>query len=75
MLIIRDTTGLTIKRRIQDANHVRVGILQTALWVNGVRRKVRPIGKPGCEYTLNDCSDLLAELDCIERCDWSVVSA
>jgi hypothetical protein len=67
MLIITDTTGLTIKRTIQSENFVRVGILQTALWVDGTRRNIRPIGKPGCEYTLNDCSDLLAELDHVER--------
>jgi len=67
MIVLTDTTGITIKRFIGDANHARVGILQTALWVDGVRRGIRPIGKPGCEYTMNDCSDLLAELDCMER--------
>jgi hypothetical protein len=67
MIVLTDSSGLTIKRRIQDVNYVRVGILQTALWVDGVRRKVRDVGKPGCEYTLNDCSDLLAELDHVER--------
>jgi hypothetical protein len=67
MLILTDSSGVTIKRRIQDTNYVRVGIFQTALWVDGVRRAVRPIGKPGYEYSLNDCSDLLTELDCLER--------
>ena len=67
MLILTDSSGVTVKRTIQSENHVRIGILQTALWVDGVRRAIRPIGKPGCEYSLNDCSDLLAELDSLER--------
>jgi len=71
MLIIRDTTGLTIKRTIQSANHVRVGTTQAALWVDGVRRAVRDIGarygKPGCEFTINDCNDLLEEMEYLER--------
>ena len=67
MVILTDSSGVTIKRRIQDANHVRVGILQTALWVDGVRRAVRPTGIPHVEFTINDCTDLLAELDRAER--------
>ena len=35
MLIMTDNTGVTIKRRIQDVNHVRIGVTQTAIWVDG----------------------------------------
>jgi len=67
MLILPDTTGLTIKRKIQDANHVRVGITQTALWVDGVRRSVRENRIVWVELTINDCSDLLEEMEYLER--------
>jgi hypothetical protein len=63
MLIIRDTTGVTIKRAITDADHVRIGVLQTILWRGGAARGVRATGKPHGEFDLNDCEDLLAELE------------
>ena len=67
MLIIRGNTGITIKRRIQDENHVRIGVFQTALWVHGGRRAVRVNTKPSGEYSINDCSDLLEELEYLKR--------
>lgn len=67
MLIIQDTTGITIKRRIQDSNHVRIGVTQTAMWLMGARRFVRENGKPHCEFTLNECEDLLKEMEYQER--------
>lgn len=63
MIIIPDTTGITIKRRIGDADHVRVGILQTALWIDGVRRFIRNNKKPSVELTINECRDLMEELE------------
>jgi hypothetical protein len=67
MLIIPDRTGITIKRTIQSENFVRIGVFQTALWVDGVRRSVREIGRPHVEFTINDCTDLLEELEHLER--------
>lgn len=67
MLIMTDTTGVTIKRTIQSANHVRIGVLQTALWVGGVRRSIRETGKPHVEFDINDCNNLLNELEYLER--------
>lgn len=67
MIVITDSTGVTIKKRINDSDHVRIGITQIALWVDGTRRAVRDIGerygKPRCELTLNELSDLLAKLE------------
>lgn len=63
MLTIRDTTGVTIKRNIADADHVRIGVLRITLWRGGVARGVRNIGKPHGEFDINDCEDLLAELE------------
>jgi hypothetical protein len=68
MLIIRDNTGVTIKSTIQSENHVRIGIFKTILWVDGVARSVRYSGKPHGEFDLNDCADLLDELDRLEKC-------
>ena len=70
MICITDSTGITLKNRIQDENHVRIGITQIALWVDGTRRSIRSIGerygKPWCEFTMNELLDLLAELDELE---------
>ncbi len=63
MLILVDNTGVTIKTRVDVENHIRIGILQTAVWIDGVRRNIRDNRKPHCELTLNDCADLLKELD------------
>jgi len=62
MIVIQDTTGITIKKTIDDANHVRIGVTQTVLWVDGVRRNVRDNHKPHCEFTVNELNDLLCEL-------------
>ena len=66
-IILRDGTGITIKRTIESENHVRIGVFEIALWVNGFRWYVRKIEKPHVEFTINDCTDLLAELDRAER--------
>jgi len=63
MLIMRDSTGVTIKRFVTAADHVRIGVCQTALWKGGVVRGVRDVGKPHGEFDINDCADLLAELE------------
>ena len=63
MLILRDNTGVTIKRTIGDADHVRIGIFHTTLWRGGANRKIRYNGKPHGEFDINDCMDLLTELE------------
>lgn len=67
LLIIEDISGLTIKRTIEDQDYVRVGITQVSLWKNGQKRNVRDIGKtfgkPSCKFTINECHDLLVELE------------
>jgi hypothetical protein len=63
MLIIRDTTGVTIKRAITDADHVRIGVLRIILWRGWAAPRVRAIGKPHGEFSIDDCGDLLAELE------------
>ena len=72
MICITDSTGITLKHTIDDSDHVRIGILQISLWVDGIRRSVRNIGeqygKPGCEFTLNELSDLLSELRELQKC-------
>ena len=71
MICITDSTGVTVKSRIQDENHVRIGITQISLWVDGTRRSVRDIAakvivKPWCEFTINEMEDLLGELHELE---------
>ncbi len=67
MLILRDGTGVTIKRTIESENHVRIGVFQMILWVDGVARSVRYSGKPHNEFTISDCIDLLEELERLEK--------
>jgi hypothetical protein len=66
VIIITDSTGITLKNSIDDSNHVRIGITQISIWVDGTRRNVREIGerygKPWCEFTINELEDLLGEL-------------
>jgi len=70
VICITDSTGITLKNRIDDENHIRIGITQIALWVDGTRRGISDIGarfgKPWCEFTINELSDLLSDLDEIE---------
>lgn len=63
MLIIEDMTGVTIKRRLDDTEYARIGVTQVALWKHGDRRCIRDMQKPGVEYTINECRDLLEELE------------
>ena len=63
MLIIRNATGVTIKRSIQTGDLVRIGVLQITLWRDGVARRVKSIGKPHGEFSIDDCAKLLAELE------------
>lgn len=37
MIILVDTTGITAKHTINDEDHVRVGVTQISLWVDGGR--------------------------------------
>jgi hypothetical protein len=67
MIVMRDTTGITVKRVIQDENHVRIGVTVTTMWVDGKARTIRTIGKPHDEHTLNELSDLLLELERLAR--------
>ena len=62
MLIIRDGTGVTIKSGLHSTNHVRIGVLRTAIYVDGDQRVIRKNTKPHGQYTNDDCADLLAEL-------------
>ena len=70
MICITDSNKIILKNRIDDENYVRIGITQIFLWVNGTIRNVRDIGatygKPWCEFTINELSDLLAELHELE---------
>ena len=63
MLIIRNATGVTIKRSIQTKDLVRIGVLQTTLWRDGIARRIKGIGKPHDEFSIGDCAELLAELE------------
>ena len=67
MIVITDTTGITVKSTIDDTDHVRIGTTQTACWVDGTRRNIREIGKPHCEFTINELMDLLVELEYLKR--------
>ena len=62
MLIMIDNTGITIKENVQSEDHVRIGVLTTALWTGGVRRGIRDNHKPHVEFSINDCNNLLTEL-------------
>jgi len=63
MLVMRDTTGVTVKRVVQDMNHVRLGVTLVTLWVDGKKRRQKKLSKPSVEYTINEVSDLLLELE------------
>ena len=65
MLILVDNMGVTIKTRVDDENHVRIGVFQTSVWIDGVRRNIRDNRKPHCELTISDCDDLYKELVCM----------
>lgn len=63
MLVITDTTGVTVKRVIQDSDHVRLGVTLMTLWVDGKKRRQKTLSKPSVEYTINELSDALRELE------------
>jgi hypothetical protein len=44
-----------------------LGVLQTSIVVAGIKRSVRPIGKPHGKFDINDCADLLEELGQLEQ--------
>jgi len=67
MIILVDTTGITVKRTINDADHVRIGVCTTALWINGERRAVRRNNKPHVERDIDDFGDLLQEMESLQR--------
>lgn len=70
MIIIEQSDGIVIKRTIDTANSVRIdkdgGI---AFWgqptppYDGMRVGFRKAAKPFCEFDINECRDLLADLD------------
>lgn len=74
MLIIRDNMGVTIKRRIQDVNHIRIVATQAALFIDGIPRAWK-IEKPSGEFSLDDCAELLDELEHAEDWDKHIVPA
>ena len=67
MIILIDTTGITVKGAIGDEDHVRIGVTQTALHVDGVRRAIRDNTKPHVELTINDLVDLHEEVQRMKR--------
>ena len=62
MIILPDTTGLTIKSTIQDENHVRLDNNNVRFWVCGSCQEVEGLDKPWTEQSINDCHDYLTRL-------------
>lgn len=62
MIILVTGTETVVKRKIQDQDHVHISSLNIHLWKNGVSN-LRPLQKPDVEYSINDLSDLLEELE------------
>lgn len=62
MIITIDTVGVTVKRHVNAADHVRLGVFKIALWKNGNGRP-RDIGKPALEHTLLELRGLLEEME------------
>ena len=65
MIILRDTTGITVKRAIQYQNHVRLDVLESCYWIDGVRRNVRKLHKPHGEFTVDELNDMLHDMETI----------
>ena len=62
MIILTDTSGLTIKEIIQENDHVRINETGMSFWVNDERQRVTTLDKPYVELTLNDFQDALDEM-------------
>ena len=62
MIVLYDTTGITIRGHMNTSDHVRIGVTQITLWKHGIGRH-RPIDKPHVEFNGNDFNDLLTELE------------
>ena len=62
MVIIVDTTGITVKRTIDDANHIRIGVTNITFWIDGKARSIKEIVTPYNEFSINDFNDLLKTL-------------
>jgi hypothetical protein len=61
-LVQRDSTGITVKRCVQDYLHVRIGIFTVSFWGTYCIYN-EPIKKPHDEFTLNELRNLL------EKCE------
>jgi len=67
MLVITDTTGITVKNTIDDADHVRLGVTLITFWVNGEKRTQSVMSKPHAEHSVNELQDMLSELNVLIR--------
>lgn len=64
MVIIRDKTGITVKRRIDDIHHVRIGLFEVRYWnKDGRCVRTKDIGKPHDEHTVGELADMLFEVE------------
>lgn len=70
MILLHDTRSpcFTIKSTIGSENHVRVGLLSVNMWIAGEQYPAKKLNKPNCEYTINECMDLLVEMERRECC-------
>lgn len=63
MIILRDSIGsLTIKRKIDDADHVRLGIFEVRHWIDGEPRRIAKMTKPPGEFSIDELGDMYDEL-------------
>lgn len=69
MIVLTDTTGITIKSRIQDISHVRIGLTEIMYWVSGYERvrSVWPLTKPHDQLTLEELGEKLLNLQMFQR--------
>jgi hypothetical protein len=68
MLIHYDTTGLTVKRSLDTAEHVRLGVTEINIFKNDRRYRIGPMMKPHDQYTVGELGDLLARMERIPKC-------
>lgn len=64
-MIILDlgSDGIVVKRTIDAVEHVRADQFGIAFWGGTERVGYRTAAKPYCEFDINECRDLLKELD------------
>jgi len=65
MIILTDTTGITVKQQIQDIPHVRLGVHGGLYFFSDSLTSafIRKLDKPAVEYTVNELHDLLVEME------------